>query len=73
MSDLVWGAEALADIGDKRAIPALQKMLDNAANDPRWWDRPGLTEWIKKGHKFPDDFQQYPRIKKCLERLRRGK
>ncbi len=69
--DVFFGADALVKLGGKRAIPVLEQLILNFANDSRWsWCK---SEMEKDGQKFPEDHEDYKHLKKCLEALKKQK
>ncbi len=69
--DIYTGADVLVKLGDKRAIPVLEQMISNFAQDSRWrWSKDRMAE---RGQKLPDDHQDYKHLKKCLEAIKKQK
>jgi hypothetical protein len=66
--DVFFGAEYLARLGDARAIPVLERMIENFAVDSRWtWTQKRMEA---RGEKYPDDHQDYKHLKQRLKELK---
>ncbi|MBI4351084.1 MAG: hypothetical protein HY550_06575 [Elusimicrobia bacterium] len=69
--DVLAGTRYLLKLGDKRAIPVLEHLIENFANDSRWsWAKAQMAE---RGQKLPEDHQDYKHLKECLKKLKKQK
>ncbi len=67
--DVSAGARLLVQLGDARAIPVLERMIDNFAVDSRWtWTQERMEA---RGEKYPDDHMDYKHLKQCLKDLKK--
>lgn len=69
-TDIIWAAEILAEFKATEAIPELEKIVRNFADDPKWADIKNGYHFSKGLRKFPDEVPSYQHLQECLKKLK---